>query len=80
MFLDMIKTVRKVGGSLAVTLPTRELRQLGINEHNLLHVVIEDGVIKLYPLFRAPQTRKIERQTEKIIAKYATAIDALAER
>ncbi len=77
----MIKTVRKIGDSLGVTLPTKDVRHyLGLGEGDPVSVVIEKGEIKLVPLVRKPLIDETRRKAARLITKNARAIDLLREK
>lgn len=77
----MIKHIRKVGDSLGVTLPTREVKRvLGVGEGTPVRVTIENGEIRIAPLNRLPQPDMVARRARKMIRAHAKTIDLLAQK
>ncbi|MDO8565011.1 MAG: AbrB/MazE/SpoVT family DNA-binding domain-containing protein [bacterium] len=77
----MTQKVIKVGDSLAVVIPKRSLKDLGIRPGDRVNVEVDK---KLQKVSFSPVTKEVDKEllnwTRKFIERYRPALEALADK
>jgi antitoxin component of MazEF toxin-antitoxin module len=69
----MVQKVIKIGSSLGVTIPKKQLDELGIG-------VGDEVKIKLEPLVKDKNQEKLMREYDKFVQQYGSTLKNLASR
>lgn len=69
----MIQKVIKIGSSAGVTIPKKQLDELGIAVGDEIKLTIE-------PVFKDNKQEKLMREYERFVAKYGQTLKNLAKR
>lgn len=76
----MIQKVLKVGSSVAVTIPKKSLKELGLKAGDSVYVEVNraDRVVSFRPVKAASRSEKITELTLNFINRYRGDLEALA--